>query len=260
MFLEIVLKLKEKEAIYKDGWNLSSASNNGLPERMRRAIREKRFIFSLHSFIFNHLRHFAIRIVHPLFSFRINNIKYRYFTHKYNAIDGERCVEIPWVLTQIDVNKKILEVGNVLSHYVNFSHTVVDRYERAPEVINEDAEVFQPTTKYDFIISISTLEHIGFDETVKDDLKISRVISNLKSLINDGGKILITVPLVYNPTIDKIVINNDEGFSKMIFLKQISRFNRWKQCTLDEALKLKYGSKYPAANSVAFLVFDKQGV
>ena len=200
---------------------------------------------------------FAIRIVHLLFAFKIDNKEYRYFTHRYNAVNGERCVEIPWVLSQIDVNKKILEVGNVLSHYVNFPHTVVDKYEKSPEVLNEDAETFKSVTKYDFIISISTLEHIGFDETVKDNTKISRVINNLKSLINEGGKLLITVPLVYNPTIDEMITNNYEDFTKMIFMKRISKFNRWEQCSLDEALKLRYGSKYPVANSVAFLVFEK---
>ena len=252
--------MNDRNPTYKDGWNLTSTLKTGLLQRISNAVREKHFLFSLRRFILSHLHEFAIQIAHLFFTFQIDKIKYRYFTNEYNAIDTERSVEIPWILSQIDVKRKILEVGNVLSHYVNFSHTVVDRYERAPEVINEDAEVFQPATKYDFIISISTLEHIGFDETVKDHMKISRVINNLKSLINDRGKILITVPLAYNPTIDKIVINNDEGFSKMIFLKRISRFNRWKQCTSDEAIKLKYGSKFKYANSVAFLVFEKQVV
>lgn len=249
--------MKEQETIYKDGWNLDSTSKYGILERIRHAIRGKHFFFSLRSFIFNNLSGFAIRIVHLLFAFKIDNKEYRYFTHRYNAVNGERCVEIPWVLSQIDVNKKILEVGNVLSHYVNFPHTVVDKYEKSPEVLNEDAETFKSETNYDLIVSISTLEHIGFDEPVKDNMKIERTIHNLKSLINDRGKMLITVPLAYNPSVDQIVSNNEVGFSRMTFLKRISKFNRWEQCALDEALKLRYGSKYPAANSVAFLVFEK---
>lgn len=249
--------MKGHQTVYKEGWNLVATPKTGILFRTKRAIREGHFLPSLRSFIFDNLRYFTIRIVHRMFIFRIDGVKYSYFTHKYNAMCTERSVEIPWILSLIDVKKNILEVGNVLSHYMNFPHTVVDKYEKSPEVLNEDAETFKSETNYDLIVSISTLEHIGFDEPVKDDMKIERTIHNLKSLINDGGKMLITVPLAYNPSIDEIVSNNEVGFSRMTFLKRISKFNRWEQCALDEALKLRYGSKYPFANFVAFLVFEK---
>ena len=38
-------------------------------------------------------------------------------------------------------------------------------------VINEDITYFQPNHKYDLIVSISTFEHIGFDEDPRDTVK-----------------------------------------------------------------------------------------
>ncbi|MEM0135234.1 MAG: hypothetical protein QXU18_08435 [Thermoplasmatales archaeon] len=250
--------MKNQATMYKDGWNLSGREDQPLIIRLKRAFREKRLILSVIGYIKNRLKFLTIQVAHHLFAFSTDGIKYRYFTHKNNAVDGERTVEIPWVLSLLDSGKTILEIGNVLSHYVNIPHTIVDKYERLPGVINEDAEYFRTDSTYDFIVTISTLEHIGYDEENKDPFKIQRVIENLKSLIKEGGKMIITVPLVYNPAIDEIIKNNSQSFSKKIFMKRISTFNLWKQCAMDEAMKLTYGSKYPFANSVAFLVYEKQ--
>ncbi len=240
---------------YKEGWNITTSKNESLMLRLRRAVQEKHFISSSFSYANSKTKTLIIRFVHSLFPFRIDGKRFRYFTNKYNAVETERTVEIPWVLSLIDFRENILEVGNVLSHYIKFPHTVVDKYEKTPGIINEDAENFVTDTKYDCIVSISTLEHIGYDEEVKDSSKILRTITNLKSMIKEGGKMIITVPLVYNPVIDDMIKNNSQNFSKVVFMERISNWNLWKQCTIDEAMKLKYGSKYPFANSVAFLIY-----
>jgi len=51
----------------------------------------------------------------------------------------------------------------VLSHYFAVKHDIVDKYEIAPSVVNEDLVNFKPGKKYDLIVSISTLEHVGWD-------------------------------------------------------------------------------------------------
>ena len=45
----------------------------------------------------------------------------------------------------------------------------------------------RPTKLYDLIISISTLEHIGWDEAPRDDTKILRALDNLMSLLSENG-------------------------------------------------------------------------
>jgi len=60
--------------------------------------------------------------------------------------------------------KNILEIGNVLSRHIKLEHDILDKYETAKGVINEDIVDFKSEKKYDLIISISTLEHVGWDE------------------------------------------------------------------------------------------------
>ena len=63
--------------------------------------------------------------------------------------------------------KNIFEVGSVLSHYFPINHDVLDKYEKGHGVINQDVVDFKPHNKYDLIVSISTLEHVGFDDNTK---------------------------------------------------------------------------------------------
>ena len=86
---------------------------------------------------------------------------------------NERSIEVPIVMEIVNQNKgkRILEIGNVLSNYYKVSHDIVDKYEKAPNVINQDVVDFKTNEKYDLIVSISTLEHVGWDEEPRDDKK-----------------------------------------------------------------------------------------
>ena len=82
----------------------------------------------------------------------------RYFNHPYNITwANERTVEIPIIKREIDRHPgaRILEVGNVLSHYFACEWDIVDKYENAPGVINADVVDYDPDNTYDLIISIS---------------------------------------------------------------------------------------------------------
>jgi hypothetical protein len=121
---------------------------------------------------------------------------------------GERAVELPIVMKIVrkyqDAN--ILEIGNVLAHHVQFQHDVLDKYETVNGVINEDVVDFKPKKKYDLIVSVSTLEHVGWDERPRDDMKIPRAIGNLRTLITPrSGTIIVTLPLGYNSALDKLL-------------------------------------------------------
>ena len=186
------------------------------------------------------------------FLFRDN--KYHYFYSFVNKTwMNERCVEIPIVMEVVKRyhGKRILEVGNVLSNYFRFEHDIVDKYEIKSDVINEDAVSFNSTQKYDLIISISTLEHIGLDEELKDDMKIPRTIDNLKGLVNpNGGMIIVTLPLGYNPALDKLLKNEKIKFTMSHYLIRISKGNEWKEASWEDVQCVKYGSPFPAANGL----------
>ena len=56
----------------------------------------------------------------------------------------------------------------MLSHYDPVRHAILDKFEQAPGVINEDALTWEPGRAFERILSISTFEHIGFDDDDKD--------------------------------------------------------------------------------------------
>lgn len=75
----------------------------------------------------------------------------------------------------------MLEVGDVLSHYFPIHHDVVDKYQVAPGVINQDIAEFIPPERYDLILSISTPEDVGWDETPREPDKLLRAIEHLRN-------------------------------------------------------------------------------
>ena len=146
--------------------------------------------------IVNKIATFIIKIVNFNGSFIFRNNYYSYFIHE-RSWATERVVEIPIILKYIDKNKRTLEVGNVLSQFVNTKWDIVDKFEFGKDIINEDIIDFKPNEKYDLIISISTLEHIGFNEDVgggekpEDNIdkgKIIDAINNLKTNIRFCGE------------------------------------------------------------------------
>ena len=105
--------------------------------------------------------------------FKLDNTSLGYFYYPYNATwRNERVVEIPVIINVLSKNKKILEFGNVLSHYFSVNYDILDKYEKAKGIINKDIIKFKPNKKYDLIISISTLEHVGWDGMKDQKIKI----------------------------------------------------------------------------------------
>ena len=198
--------------------------------------------------------------------FTFQNESYKYFYHGYNTTwKNERAVEIPivWQIVKKYVGKNILEVGNVLSNYFPVNHDIVDKYEHAENVINQDAIDFQTAKRYDLIISISTLEHVGWDENPSDHEilhksdKILHVIANLGKLLTPKGIMVITVPLGYNHDLDKLLRSNQVRFKRRFCLKRISKDNRWIEVAWEDIDGIKYNSPFPAANGLLIGIVEK---
>lgn len=107
----------------------------------------------------------------------------------------------------------ILEVGNVLSHYENHlsetlgiitSRRIVDKFEVEVGVDNEDLMNLPSDKKYDAIVSLSTVEHIGQkgdpsggygEQEENRDLECPlKAIAKIYDLLASDGKALIIVP------------------------------------------------------------------
>lgn len=156
----------------------------------------------------------------------------------------------------------ILEVGNVLSHYFLFNHDIVDKYEKAEGVVNEDVTKITFSKKYDLIISISTLEHVGWDEDPKKQImlnenqKIRQAIDKLRTLLNPGGRIVVTVPVGYNPNLDFLLKSEKTIFDKLFCLKRISNDNKWVETTWKEIENSKFNKPFPFANGLVIGIIE----
>ena len=192
--------------------------------------------------------------------FSLNGSSYSYFYARYNYTwANERAVEIPIIdkVVREYKGKRILEVGNVLSHYFLVQHDVLDKYEKEARVINQDVADFRPSKKYDLIISISTLEHVGWDEKPRSPEKLLAAVENLKGILAPGGKLMATLPLGYNPEMDDQLCKHKLPFTRLYCLRRISRDNRWVESSWHDVQGLKYGDPFPAANGLVIGVIEK---
>lgn len=188
---------------------------------------------------------------------------YRYFNSFRNRTwRNERAVEIPIIYEFVMEypEERVLEVGNVLSHYFSVNHDVVDKYEKNKNVINQDVVDFKPSKRYDLIVGISTLEHVGFDENPSEPMKILQAIENLISLLNPKGKIVVTLPLGYNRTMEKLIDEAKLKLTKRYCLKLISRDNKWVETDWKDVNTATYDYHYlfETANGLVIGIIEKE--
>jgi hypothetical protein len=186
-------------------------------------------------------------------TFNFQGHEYNYFCHKYNTTwKNERVVEVPivWEIVK-NCHGKILEVGNVLSHYHPVTHDVVDKYEKAQGVINQDVVDFHPFELYDLIVSISTMEHVGWDESPREPRKVLYALENLKSnCLAPRGIMVITAPLGHNSELDKLLNEGMIDLGKQCYMKRLSKANLWEETEQNNVQNIRYGTPFPAGNAI----------
>lgn len=236
--------------------------SSGITGRMRKILHEKGPGFLIRkSFVF------AWRFIYGFFFLRFRakryftfgNEAYPYFYHTYNFTwDNERAVEIPIVMKCLAMNKgkKVLEMGNVLSHYFPLEWDVLDKFDTGTEIIYKDIVDFIPSCKFDLIISISTLEHVGFDDDIKEPGKIVETMKNLKqNCLKPDGSMIFTMPLGYNPFMDKMLFDDKLGFDEIFFMKRISK-TEWCELPKDELGDFSYAAEYIEAGAIVVAKYN----
>lgn len=156
-----------------------------------------------------------------------------YFDHPYNHTRlNMRRVEIPvarWYIAQAlgaPRAPRILEVGNVLSHYGPVSWPVLDLREKG--CINRDVMTWKPTKPVDLLVSISTVEHVR--------ARPSMVLMRLRSFLAPGGLAVVTVPTAYRVELDSELVTESTGADRVWAMCVIPGTYNWAECTLREAL------------------------
>ncbi|WP_445244864.1 hypothetical protein [Microcoleus sp. OTE_8_concoct_300] len=226
-------------------------------------------------------------------TFLFNKQKFYYNRIKINN-PTERAVEIPIAfnfLAALNKPASILEVGNVLSHYENHlserlgitSRRIVDKFEVEVGGDNEDLMNRSSDKKYDAIVSLSTVEHIGQkgdtsakyggQEENRDLEGPLKAIAKIYDLLAPDGKALITVP--FRKIIDgEWYIQFSKEYLYLLCkkyeipkeavsvncLKLIDRetngssFNvLWEELDARELSYVEYGSPFSQANAIAVI-------
>ncbi|MDF0552047.1 hypothetical protein [Kamptonema sp. UHCC 0994] len=219
----------------------------------------------------------------------------------YNRIQynnpSERAVEVPIgfdFLANVPNSARVLEVGNVLSYYENslsqhtgvISRKIVDKFEIELGVDNEDLMLLSSEEKYDAIVCISTVEHIGqgvtpvgtYGEVAQErDLEAPlKAIAKIYDLLTTGGTALITVPFgnltdgewyiqfsgQYLSLLEKYGIPKEAVTTN--FLKLVDRDPTkdsvrmlWEEVDAIEVSNVEYNHPFPTANAIAIIKLFK---
>jgi len=241
-------------------WRYDAAEPPGGWRGIRQALAEKGFFYVA--------RQAAVWAALPLLrlharvfprTFSFQSARYPYFLHAYNlTASNERAVEIPivWAAVRARRGGRVLEVGNVLSHYFACDHEVIDKFERGAAVRNEDAAGFRGGHPYDLIVSISTLEHVGWDEEPRDPEKLARAIANLSGQLAPGGQLLATLPLGYNPPMDALLAAGALPFSRCHYLKR-EGLTTWSEVDWPAVAGAAYGERWPGTRGLVIGVVDR---
>ena len=222
---------------------------------------------------------------------------------RYNRIPlnnrAERAVEIPIALDFLArsrrSNDRLLEIGNVLQQYEGspgmlpclHPRRIIDKFERGTGVENHDLMDLDSAEKYQTIISISTIEHIGQHCAPSGDFgeihgRIDReaplkAIAKLYDLLDIGGHALVTVPFG-KLTVGGWYIQFSTQYIDLLtthfgipqealtisYLKQVAREKRWSnprqrwiEIAADDLENVTYDTLWSGARAIAVIELTK---
>jgi SAM-dependent methyltransferase len=139
---------------------------------------------------------------------------------QYGEFLDERVVEYPWFISRVSQEKgKLLDAGSILNFGYILQHPKLKKKDVTIVTLEPEANCYwQDRISYlfadlrdlplkddwfDEVVSLSTLEHIGMDNSIyslnpewreKKTFDFLKAVSELKRVTKPGGKVYITVP------------------------------------------------------------------
>jgi O-antigen chain-terminating methyltransferase len=207
----------------------------------------------------------------------------------YGAGETERVVEIPWALSKYDGGSRVLEVGcsfasenpkyiqGLMALNVPELHGIDISSIEAPHFIKKTADIRESgyeTGFFDFILCISTLEHVGKDNT-KYYLPVAELqrdrqnpsqpdteaLVEMFRILRPGGKLIVTVPFGKFVDYDWFTQYDAQAISTLFeaipsgtITAEYFKYTEagWAPCAADDLAQTAYGdSGAPAAAGLA---------
>jgi O-antigen chain-terminating methyltransferase len=188
----------------------------------------------------------------------------------------ERAIEIPWALARYAGEPRVLDVGTAFAEplYVEGLHelgaeslTTVDLAEPADVVADVRALPFDDAS-FDLALCISTLEHVGRDNTVydvdaaRDERGDEQALRELRRVLAPDGRLLVSVPtgerddqgwqLQRTPE-EWIDVFERSGFVVYEDELYLHTADGWRTATLADASAARYGEHHAGAVLLAEL-------
>lgn len=192
---------------------------------------------------------------------------------EYNSAHlNERAIEVPIGKWFLDRYPNLIELGAVLPYYYECIHSVYDLNDEYKHSLKIDFSHLDLDFTGKDVLSISTIEHVGFNDYSKapflgspemplsmkyryDKCRWGEGFKCIEKIMAEAANFLITIPLGFNPTIDEMLGLLDE--SKYFVIKRINKGNLWR-LDLDKSLNYKYGSPFKNANALCVITNNKE--
>ena len=207
---------------------------------------------------------------------------------------SERTIEIPIAIRflrrmEAGLREPYLEIGNVFANYLPLldphpeltNRIVLDKFEEAPGVLNEDLMDYRE--KHALILCLSTVEHIGqhaYGEQKSGDREAPLLaLRHLYNLLKPGGSALVTVPFGKLMDMGWLIQFSDEylrlltdSYGVPAEALDVSYFRKldmdmhlnnpkqcWIQCGKEDLADKRFDSPFMFANGIAVIRMRKTG-
>jgi SAM-dependent methyltransferase len=189
----------------------------------------------------------------------------------------ERVVEIPWVLSRLRPSGRVLEVGYAFAEAAYLAGLLragielvgVDlaaREVEGMETVEADVRDLPfPDRSFDQALLVSTLEHVGADNTVyglrteSDGDSPLRALRELRRVLGRDGNLLVTVPLGEPGDYGWFRQEDERGWTRLyaragFFVEELEAYELtpegWRVTRDFRADGVLYGDRGPAASAV----------
>jgi SAM-dependent methyltransferase len=192
-------------------------------------------------------------------------------------VGTERVIEIPWVLSRLERSGRVLEVGYAYAEAAYLSALLrsgvelvgVDLAERdveGVELLTADVRLLPlPDGSVDQVLLVSTLEHVGADNTEyglaaeSDPASQKAALQELARVLRSGGTMLVTVPLGEPADHGWFRLDDASGWNRLfasagLFVEEQEAYelgdDGWRPAPAFRAEGVGYADRGPAASAV----------
>lgn len=220
-----------------------------------------------------------------LVSYNPYNNVFKIRVDSYGVNDTERCIEIPWTLSCYKGEKRVLDVGyaNAEDRYISELIGLgipelygLDMVKKELKGITSCQGDIRKTSFddgfFDLILCISTIEHIGMDNSIYFNNKETdnngdfTAIKEMGRILKKGGKMALTVPYGKFYDYGWFIHYDEDRWSRLIkesgckvLIEDYFLYNDgWKQAEKSELEHILYKDNgAPAATGLACVLLKK---